>query len=189
MNASLSEETDTPMTHQAELQSIFNSRGAESLAEAFEQVLNARIEAAAFFANPSEDAPENGAPGYRPGIPNRGPLAVSRFFSGSVATVWTMLKEPLVPLTRKEGLRCSRAQDINIDFSKRKNGRKERRYGNFATTNLMPGANVNAGLSWLEHGRIIRPNPPRESLLKCRRFCCGLMQSNRVLPELPTLER
>ena len=65
-----------------------------------------------FAANPSEDAPANGAPRYRPGIPNRRSLAVSRLFSGSVAPFRIMLKEPLVPLTRKEGFRCSRARDM-----------------------------------------------------------------------------
>ena len=67
-----------------------------------------------------------------------------------------------------------------MEVWKPKNGKKERRYGSFATTNLMLGANANAGLSWLGHGRSIRPNPPRESLLSCKRFYCGSMQSNRV---------
>jgi len=52
MNASLSEETDTPMTHQAELQSIFNSRGPVSLADAFEQVLNTDQAAALLQIHP-----------------------------------------------------------------------------------------------------------------------------------------
>jgi len=73
-----------------------------------------------------------------------------------------------------------RARDISMEVWKPKNGKKERRYGSFDTTNLMLGANASAGLSWLGHGRSIRPNPPQESLLSYRRFCCGSMQSNRV---------
>jgi len=42
-----------------------------------------------------------------------------------------------VPLTRKEGLRCSRARDISMEVWKQRNGRKERRYGSFATTSLI----------------------------------------------------
>lgn len=50
-----------------------------------------------------------------------------------------MLKEPLVPLTRKDGFRCLRARDISMEVSKPRNGEKEGRYGNFVSTNLMLG--------------------------------------------------
>src|ERR1700733_8417199 len=99
-----------------------------------------------------------------------------------------MLKEPLVPLTRKDGFRCLRARDISMEVLRPKNERKGRRYGNFVTTNLMLGVNANAELSWSGHGRSIRPNPPRESLPLCKQFCCGSTQSNQLRLVLRILE-
>jgi hypothetical protein len=52
--------------------------------------------------NSSQDFTAHGAPGSGPGLPYRGSLAVPRLLAGSVASWWIMLKEPLVPLMRKE---------------------------------------------------------------------------------------
>src|ERR1700721_870136 len=99
-----------------------------------------------------------------------------------------MLKEPLVPLTRKDGFRCSRARDINMEVLRPKNGEREGRYGNFVTTNLMLGVNANAELSWSGHGRSIRPNPPRESFPLCKQFCWASTQRNQQRLVLRILE-
>ena len=77
---------------------------------------------------------QNGAPGRGAGFPHRRPLAVPCLRAGPVAAVWLMLKAPLVPLTRKEGFRCSRARDISMEVWRPKNERKERRFGSFDTT-------------------------------------------------------
>ena|SRR5579883_267171 len=140
-------------------------------------------------ANSSKNSTADGTPRGGSGLPDRGPVAVPRFLAGSVASFWIMLKEPLVPLTRKEGLRCSRARDISMEVWKPKNGKKERRYGSFATTSLMLRANDSAGPSWSEHGRSIQPNPPPERHRSYKRSCYGLTRNSRLRPVPPILER
>ena len=177
----------THRNEQAAFQQEPDFRESESLAMSFERVLNTEEAAALLkFIQRHYSAWHAGS---GPSLPYRGPVAVSRFLAGSVASFWIMLKEPLVPLTRKEGLRCLRARDISMEVLRRKNGRKERRYGSFATTRPMPGANVSAGPSWSEHWRSIQPNPRRGNHRWYRRSCYGSMRSSRLRPVPPILER
>ena len=121
------------MSHQAVVQPALDLREPESPAMTFERVLEHRRSSRA-APNSPKDASEDGARGIGSGVSHRRPLAVPRLGPGRVAPFWRMLKAPLVPLTRKEGFRCSRARDIRTEVWKRKNGRKERRFGSFAIT-------------------------------------------------------
>ena len=80
----------------------------------------------------------------------------------------------------------TRYQYGSLETKERKKGKEVSEFRYYEPDAL---ANASVGLSWLGHGRSIRPNPPQESLLSYRRFYCGSMQSNRVRLVLPILEQ
>jgi excisionase family DNA binding protein len=152
--------------------------GAESLAMSFERVLNTEEAAALLQIHPKtlqRMARQRVVPAFRIGD-------LWRFRTSSLdqwlrAGLWSK-SHSCRQCERK--FRCSRARDISMEVLRRKNGRKERRYGSFATTSLMLGANDSARLSWSEHGRSIQPNPPRGRHRWYKRSCYGSMRSSRL---------